>query len=577
MTELDDRVRSSAIVAAAPRADAALAIAYLEASPGKISVFQLFALLRRIRALLSAARPLQATDASLSGEANAAQNAPVFVDRTRIAAAATALDALGADVNAFLTSLAPQLVDTTANRAATPANVDGLLDTASGFLARAALFGVPKSGWGFAYLWRKAAVADLLAQAAALAARWTEKLAGFDARIAAYDALPAATPDSDRMVALRIAELAISTSPDLTQTTPAAMRAALDAKRLAFVTRLAGFSALSTMTGAHFVDFYDATSALLPTTDFDTQPFDLTPFVARAWTAANDVQRVLQSRSAILAARSAAAKAQLAAYDAASDGPTRTAAAVAAAKALFGDDFRIYPEFALSAAQAGEWANAADASTSGALLNYLKTTARVDEPVDEWLGGVARVRPAMHALEGTILLSQTLGGAPPSLLPVQFPYAANASWLALQFPPAPSLDSERLLYTAHYPAPFDGSQRQCGALLDEWTEVIPDTTFTTGLTFNYNRPDNEPPQSILVVTPASSEGAWRWADLVGALNDTLDLAKKRSVEPTQLDSTPYAPLLPATVMATTLWGISISTSLAVANGVFRDTEALRNG
>jgi hypothetical protein len=132
-------------------------------------------------------------------------------------------------------------------------------------------------------------------------------------------------------------------------------------------------------------------------------------------------------------------------------------------------------------------------------------------------------------------------------------------------------------YTAHYAAPFDGGLRQCGMLFDEWMEVIPDTTLTTGITFNYDRRDNEPPQCILIATPAAGDGVWQWVDLVGTLNDTLDLAKKRSVDPTQLDFTPYAALLPATVMATTLWGISISTSLAVANGAFRDLEALRNG
>jgi hypothetical protein len=577
MTELDDRVLAFAISAASPRPDYALAIAYLEAPAGKISIFQLFALLRQLRALLAAARPLQATDASLGGEASNAQNATSFVDRARIANSLNALDKLSADISAFITALTPQLVDTPANRDAMLASIDDDLDKAADFLSRSALFGVPESGWGFAYAWSKGAVADLLAQADALKRRWDDKLADFDAKVAAYDALPIATSDADRMIALRIAEAVISTSADLTLSAAPALRLSLDAKRLAFATRLNGFAALPAAGGARFVDFYNAASALLPISDFDAKPFDLTPFIQRVWTAANDVARILQGRIAVIDARRAAAKQQLAAYDAAADAPTKTAAAIAASKALFGEDFRIYPEFSLSNSQSGEWTNAVNASTSGTLLAYLKGAAQVEEPVDEWLYGTARVRPAMRALEGVITLSEILGGHGPSLLPAQFPYAADASWLALQFPPKTALDGERLLYTAHYTKPFDGTLRQCGALFDEWTEVIPHTTYDTGLTFNYNRPDNEPPQSILIVTPASSEGAWVWADLVGALNDTLDLAKKRSVEPTQLDYTPYAPLLPATVMATTLWGISISTSLAVANGVFRNMEALRNG
>jgi hypothetical protein len=130
-------------------------------------------------------------------------------------------------------------------------------------------------------------------------------------------------------------------------------------------------------------------------------------------------------------------------------------------------------------------------------------------------------------------------------------------------------DGDRLLYTAQYATPFDKTKRQCGLLLDEWTEVIPADDHTTGITFNFDRPDNEAPQALLLVTPAAMNGAWQWNDLVGALNETLDLAKKRAVEPVQVDATAYSQFLPATVMAATLYGISISTSLAAANGVFR--------
>ena len=64
------------------------------------------------------------------------------------------------------------------------------------------------------------------------------------------------------------------------------------------------------------------------------------------------------------------------------------------------------------------------------------------------------------------------------------------------------IDSDRLLYTCAYSVAFDPNARQCGLLLDEWTEVIPVTQRDTAITFNYNRPDNEPPQSMLLVTSA---------------------------------------------------------------------------
>ena len=54
---------------------------------------------------------------------------------------------------------------------------------------------------------------------------------------------------------------------------------------------------------------------------------------------------------------------------------------------------------------------------------------------------------------------------------------------------------------------------------------------------------------------------------MGALNETFDLAKKRAVEPAFLDPTAYSRFLPATVTASTSYGITIATPLTAANGV----------
>jgi hypothetical protein len=68
-------------------------------------------------------------------------------------------------------------------------------------------------------------------------------------------------------------------------------------------------------------------------------------------------------------------------------------------------------------------------------------------------------------------------------------------------------------------------------LLREWTEVVPAAERASGVTFYFDRPNGEPPQSILLVTPGTLNESWQWDDLVGAVNETLDLAKKRAVEP----------------------------------------------
>ena len=569
MTELDDRILRAVHAGAGPRPDAALAIGYMTAPAGKSSIFETMALIRSIRMLFANARPLRATDVMLQNAAASTDDADVFVDKARITGPKAALDALGNDIDYFLAPLTPLVADPTTNAAALLAGVDGFINGAVPLLERAARFALPLSGWGFAYAWRGGAVSALMAQVADLLTRWQVKLAAFDAKIVAYETLPLATSGDVRFTALRGAEAEISTAVE-PAATPAALRTVLDAKRASFVARRDAFAAVPLMAASAFLPLLNAVNALLPVTAWDPLPFNPQNITAGAVAFVVDLAATVTSQRAAITTRSAAVKKQLDAADAAAAAAAKVAALVAAAKALLGDDAVLVPEFGLQAAHADEWANAVGASTGGALLGWLKTAANIDFPVEEWLSGAARVRPALRAWEAIAALSAALGRPEPALLPLQLPFEATAPWLAMQFRPDYVIASDRLLYTAFYSAPFDKTARQCGLLFDEWSEVIPATDRDTGITFNFNRPDNEPPQAFLVVTPASASGQWQWDDLVGALNETLDLAKKRAVKPTQLDGTPYAPLLPATTMAVTLYAISIGTCLTAANGALRD-------
>jgi len=577
MTEMDDRIIRYVMATSNPRPDANLRIAYMTAPAGKFSIFEVGALARSIAGLLRAARPLKASDVTLSQAATLDTDADVFIDLTRLSTPKATLDTLSGDMGAFLAALAPQLADPVANRTSLINGIDTAIDTLVGLLERCARFGLPASGWGFAYGWRHDAVTDLFALVTDLITRWQAKLANFDAMIAAYDALPAPTTDDVRFAALRAAELVISTQLAPLPATPALLRSLLTAKRTTFDTRRGQFASLLTSPGTQFSGFFNAVNALLPVSDFDVAAFDTTPLGDRAVNFSQSISVNITGHKADIDKCSGNVQAQLVAHDAAATAALQAAALQAGGKSLFGDDFVLIPEFRITPAQGAEWANALSASTGGMLLSYLTTTQQMDFPVQEWLCAAARVRPGLHAWETTVALCGALGGTEPQMTPIQFPYEPNAPWLAMQFPPAYQVNSDRLLYTACYTTPFNSAIRQCGLLLDDWSEIIPAATHTTGLTFNFKRPDNEAPQAILMVTPATNSGQWVWADLVGALNETLDLAKKRAVEPSQLDSTPYAPLLPATVMAATLYGITISTCLSAANGVMNNTEKTKHG
>ena len=576
MTGLDDRILRHVLTAVHPRPDAELQIQYRQAPAGGYSVFEAGALVRAVRALLTAGRPLRATDLALSAAARPDQNAAQFADRTRIDRPKASLDTLGTDLGNFLTPLQGQLADPVANRGALIAGTDAALDAAVELLQRAALLGVAQAGWGFCYDWRQQAMRDLYAVVRAFVARCDSRLAAFDAAITDYDALPAGTPDGARFQALQAAEAQVVAHLDPLPATPADMRAVLPAKRGLLQAKRTAAAAVLGTDHPTFGAALTAAGTLLPVDDVDPQPFDFTAFGDRAVTICADIARAVTAVAAAATATAATVGSQLTAYAAATTDADRITALTAAAQALFGPASLFLPEFVLPADQVPAWTDAVAAGAGGALTQYLTTTAGISDPVPEWATGAARVRPALHAWESAGLLAPAFGRAEPALTPAQLPYTAGDPWLAMQFPASFAISSDRLLYTACYAQAFDATAHQCGLLLDEWTEVIPAATKDTGLTFQFSRPDNEPPQAILVVTPATGDGVWHWDDLVAAVTETLDLAKLRAVEPADTDPTPYARLLPATVMAVTVHGISITTALAAANGVMTAREVIDN-
>ncbi|MDB6107630.1 MAG: hypothetical protein JWO52_7629, partial [Gammaproteobacteria bacterium] len=574
MAEIDDRVQRHVATNWNPRPDAAVQIQYMTAPLGKFSVFESGPLLRNLRSLLTQSRALRASDALRANDASQHDDSTVFVDQSRLAGPLASLSTSAGDIDAFVnTTLAPLLLDTTTNRAQIIAQVDTFLADAVALFERSARLALPSSGWGFIYAWLHEAFTDLLAQIGDLVTRWTQKLTDFTSALKAYDLLPAGTSDADRFAALQGAELIVSTKLDPLPATPTLLRAALPAKATVLENRRAQFQAIQNSSGNSFASLLSSTTAL-STAEFDSQPFDVSTIGDRAITITQDLSRALASQLSVATSRIAAVNGQLVAATSAASATAKVAALTAAAKALLGDDFQIIPEFTLSAAQGAEWLNAINASNSGDLFTYLKTTLQIDFPIDEWFHGAARVRQPLRYWEAALMLASAFDLTPPALTPIQLPFAAGDPWLALEYPETYVIDSDRLLYTCLYSQPFNPAARQCGVLADEWTEVVPARQRDTGISFNYARPDNEPPQSMLLVVSASNTGSWQWTDLVGALHETLDLAKKRAVEPAFLDPTVYSRFLPATVTATTSYGITIGTALTAANGVM---EVLQGG
>jgi hypothetical protein len=187
--------------------------------------------------------------------------------------------------------------------------------------------------------------------------------------------------------------------------------------------------------------------------------------------------------------------------------------------------------------------------------------------MEEWLHGVAKVREQARLLElvdnwNELLNDQQMNSSDAwemSYTPVQLPPRFNDSgdyddqWVGVEFdaPYAPYADKLSLIVVRG--ANYQPEQPQVGLVIDEWAEVVPERQQTTGVTFHYDQPNSEPPQTMLLaVSPRIGVPGSRWdlKTLLEVVNETLDLAKKRAIEPDTLAHTHLAMLLPAFVAPT---------------------------
>lgn len=246
-----------------------------------------------------------------------------------------------------------------------------------------------------------------------------------------------------------------------------------------------------------------------------------------------------------------------------------------AAKQILKEDILLLPHLNLTSAYASTVQLAYNQES--AIQEFVKTNEERLFPVEDWLSGVARVRENLWHFENIASLTNGYNSdTNVELKPLQFPIRENARWLAMKFIDdsddiediqkyVNSLEGDTLLYTSHFASDFDSTKPLCGIIIDEWTEVVPFENETTGIAFHYDQPNSEPPQTMLLVTPSIINGKWEWEDVIGAMEETLTMAKKRAVEPTMIDNTKFGQFLPTTLMAVTSHWITVAMNLSLNN------------
>jgi hypothetical protein len=212
--------------------------------------------------------------------------------------------------------------------------------------------------------------------------------------------------------------------------------------------------------------------------------------------------------------------------------PDVAAAWTAVARAYLGADLPVWPFFTPSA----------ESTLRAGFTNLVTTDGRLDQNPPVWLGKVARVRPAVEALETLCCCSEALGSlfrqtlAIGQLEPPPAPAAGTTRrWIGLPYATAvPKANQLSLVLVGGGLPPTPGTPF-AGAVVDDWTETIPARRETAAVTFHYDAPASEAPQAILLAVPPRAGQAWDAADLEATLLETIDLVHARSADLRDVD------------------------------------------
>lgn len=228
---------------------------------------------------------------------------------------------------------------------------------------------------------------------------------------------------------------------------------------------------------------------------------------------------------------------------------------VAAMKAVFGRDFVVLPTFVLDTTAPSDGVPSKNDSLALAFERYEPPAGVNEDRVRLWLQQAAQVHSPLRQLEDVLMLSDawrkpaaTSEGSALNLRVAQLSNSSQIGWLGLdknERGPDPNADeaSDRgvlsLVAAAgpnSLPSPSANGgpvRRLGGLLLHQWEEMLPNESVDTSVAFQFNAPNSQAPQSLLLAVPSQREdemSPWKHEDLAAIVKDTMDLAKVRLVD-----------------------------------------------
>jgi hypothetical protein len=594
MTGLDDLIVHYVLnhFTPQPGLDADISIKYyvpgLAAAGDEVSVFELVPLVKSLYSVLLRSRPLRASDVMLPNEnITSEEDSGIGYDIQRLERASNYFDRIlnknGSGKS--LTDLVSKIEenrnnDTWLNEDEVLNNFDGWISDLRQVLHALSLSGLPNTGYGFLAEWEKTQMSALSDKISEVLERWNNKITEFDVLINTYDT---GLPEGEKLNILKKAWNLISTQLPQWSDSVTFYNEVL-VQRTAFENYKVKVDKFlkQSYQGVGFALTQFQNQGIPNYESFDAIPIDVSDIRKACMIFAEDVYAKAKLLKADISGRLERYSVLRGQYNEESIPAAKVEIAQQMCAELMTEEMKIIPFFRMTPERSEEWANAVDSDRIGRLLAYQQQECKNPLPVDDWFHGVARVREKASHLEQVMFWAEAFNNISVDLTPAQFPCVEPCSWFAMEFGAVTESDSENLkkvflendhlLYTAWYHHPFSGHASYCGLLVDEWTETVPLEEETAGTAFHYDRPNSEPPQSMLLAVSPQTNSNWMWQDLVDVVNETLDEVKMRGVEPQQIDKTGYACFLPATIAAITARPVSISANYLSSNQYYMNHQ-----
>lgn len=160
-----------------------------------------------------------------------------------------------------------------------------------------------------------------------------------------------------------------------------------------------------------------------------------------------------------------------------------------------------------------------------------------------WLTRLERVREPLMRLGVALRESEAMGGAEQVLSLAQVPHRPGAAWNGRRAAAYVDGAASLVLLGAEVLEP---ARQLAGLLVDEFVELIPSPSETTGVAFRFEPPPAMAPQALLLAVPPVIGEPWTVGGLNQVLLETLELARLRAIDPADLHL--VRQFLPATVL-----------------------------